>query len=94
MATFKELGLNSEIMKSVSVKDENIWTELIDYSFPHLKKPSLGRVNYKQLREGKITIQGKDIPVSPLSSYAKAREIAQKLKEEILKGEFLLQEPI
>jgi len=86
--------LNSEIMKSVSVKDENIWTEIIDYSFPHLKKPSLGRVNYKQLREGKITIQGKDIPVSPLSSYAKAREIAQKLKEEILKGEFLLQEPI
>ena len=86
--------LNSEIMKSVSVKDENIWTEIIDYSFPHLEKPSLGRVNYKQLREGKITIQGKDIPVSPLSSYAKAREIAQKLKEEILKGEFLLQEPI
>jgi len=81
-------------MKSVSVKDEDIWTEIIDYSFPHLEKPSLGRVNYKQLREGKITIQGKDIPVSPLSSYAKAREIAQKLKEEILKGEFLLQEPI
>ncbi len=86
--------LNSEIMKSVSVKDEDIWTEIIDYSFPHLKKPSLGRVNYKQLREGKITVQGKDVYTSPLSSYAKAREIAQKLKEEILKGEFLLQEPI
>ncbi len=86
--------LNSEIMKSVSVKDEDIWTEIIDYSFPHLKKPSLGRVNYKQLREGKITVQGKDVFTSPLSSYAKAREIAQKLKEEILKGEFLLQEPI
>ena len=86
--------LNSEIMKSVSIKDEDIWTEIIDYSFPHLKKPSLGRVNYKQLREGKITVQGKDVFTSPLSSYAKAREIAQKLKEEILKGEFLLQEPI
>ncbi|HZK40262.1 MAG TPA: homocysteine biosynthesis protein [Atribacterota bacterium] len=86
--------LNSEIMKSVSVKDEDIWTEIIDYSFPHLKKPSLGRVNYKQLREGKITVQGKDVFTSPLSSYAKAREIAQKLKEEIMKGEFLLQEPI
>jgi uncharacterized protein (DUF39 family) len=86
--------LNSEIMKNVAVKDEDIWTEIIDYSFPRLKKPSLGRVNYKQLREGNITIQGKDVPVSPLSSYAKAREIAQKLKEEILKGEFLLQGPI
>ena len=86
--------LNSEIMKSVAVKDEDIWTEVIDYSFPHLKRPSLGRVNYKQLREGNITIRGKKVPTSPLSSYAKAREIAQKLKEEILRGKFLLQEPI
>ena len=86
--------LNSEIMKSVSVKDEDIWTEIIDYSFPHLKRPSLGKVNYKQLREGNITIRGKDVLVSPLSSYAKAREIAQKLKEEILGRKFLLQEPI
>lgn len=86
--------LNSEIMKNVAVKDEDIWTEIIDYSIPRLKKPSLGKVNYRQLREGKITVQGKDVSTSPLSSYAKAREIAQKLKEEILKGEFLLQEPI
>jgi uncharacterized protein (DUF39 family) len=86
--------INSEVMKYVAVKDEDIYTEVIDYSFPRLKKPSLGRVNYKQLREGKITIQGKDVFTSPLSSYAKAREIAQKLKEEILRGKFLLQKPI
>ena len=86
--------INNEIMKYVAVKDEDIYTEVIDYSFPRLNKPSLGWVNYKQLREGKITIQGKDVSTSSLSSYAKSREIAQKLKEEILKGEFLLQEPI
>lgn len=86
--------INNEIMKYVAVKDEDIYTEVIDYSFPRLNKPSLGWVNYKQLREGKITIQGKDVSTSSLSSYAKSREIAQKLKKEILKGEFLLQEPI
>ena len=86
--------INNEIMKYVAVKDEDIYTEVIDYSFPRLNKPSLGWVNYKQLREGKITIQGKDVSVSPLSSYAKAREIAQKLKEEILRGKFLIQKPI
>lgn len=86
--------LNSEIMKNVAVRDEDIWTEIIDYSFPHLKKPSLGRINYKQLREGNINIRGKNVPTSPLSSYAKAREIAQKLKEEISRGKFLLQKPI
>jgi len=86
--------LDNEIMKYVAVKDEDIYTEIIDYSFPRLSKPSLGWVNYKQLREGKINVRGKDVPTSPLSSYAKAREIAQKLKEEILRGGFLLQEPI
>ncbi|GAB4113246.1 MAG: hypothetical protein Kow00103_04900 [Candidatus Caldatribacteriota bacterium] len=86
--------INSEIMKYVAVKDEDIYTEIVDYSFPRLKRPSLGWVNYKQLREGMINIRGKDVPTSPLSSYAKAREIALKLKAEILKGNFLLQEPI
>jgi uncharacterized protein (DUF39 family) len=86
--------INSEVMKYVAVKDEDIYTEVIDYSFPRLNKPSLGWVNYKQLREGKINVQGKDVSTSSLSSYAKAREIAQRLKEEIAKGEFLLQEPI
>jgi len=86
--------INSEIMKYVAVKNEEIFTEVIDYSVPHLNKPSLGRVNYKQLRDGEISIQGKTIPTSALSSYAKAREIAQKLKEEISGGKFLLQKPI
>lgn len=86
--------LNSEVMKGVAKKDEDIYTEIIDYSFPHRERPSLGRVNYKQLREGNITIRGENVPTSPLSSYAKAREIAQKLKEEILNGKFLLQKPI
>ncbi len=86
--------LNNEAMKFVAVKDEDIYTEIIDYSYPHRERPSLGWVNYKQLREGNITIRGRNVPTSPLSSYAKAREIAQKLKEEILQGKFLLQEPI
>lgn len=86
--------LNSEVMKGVAIKDEDIYTEIIDYSFPHRERPSLGWVNYKQLREGNITIRGENVPTSPLSSYAKAREIAQKLKEEILNGKFLLQKPI
>jgi len=86
--------LNSEVMKFVAIKDEDIYTQIIDYSFPHRERPSLGWVNYKQLREGNITIRGGNVPTSSLSSYAKAREIAQKLKEEILKGNFLLQKPI
>jgi len=86
--------LNEEIMKCVLIKDEDIYTEIIDYSIPRLERPSLGWVNYKQLREGKIIVKGKEVPTSSLSSYAKAREIAQRLKEEILKANFFLQKPI
>jgi len=86
--------LNSEVMKYVAVKDEDIYTEIIDYSYPYRKRPSLGWVNYKQLREGSITIRGRNVPTSSLSSYAKAREIAKKLKEEIINKNFLLQKPI
>jgi uncharacterized protein (DUF39 family) len=49
-------------------------------------------VNYKQLKSGRITVQGKEIPTSGLSSYFRAREIAQILKEWIEAGKFLLTE--
>jgi len=86
--------LNSEILRNAAISNEEIYTEILDYSVPHREKPSLGWVNYKQLFSGGILVQGKLTPTSSLSSYAKAREIAEKLKEEISKGQFLLQEPI
>jgi uncharacterized protein (DUF39 family) len=53
----------------------------------------LAEVNYKDLRSGSITVNGKKITTAPLSSYYKAREISQILKEWIQGGEFLLGEP-
>ncbi|RKY89336.1 hypothetical protein DRQ15_09090, partial [candidate division KSB1 bacterium] len=51
-------------------------------------------VSYAELKSGKILIQGKEVPTTPLSSYSKAREIAETLKAWIKKGEFLLTEPV
>ncbi len=86
--------LDEEMLRAVSIKDEEIYTEIIDYSYPHLDKPSLGVVNYSQLRSGQIEINEKQVPTSSVSSYAKARLIANTLKESITKGQFFLQEPI
>ena len=86
--------LDEDMLRAVSIKDEEIYTEITDYSYPHLSKPSLGVVNYKQLRSGQIEIKGKKVSTSSVSSYAKAREIAATLKESIAKGQFYLQEPI
>jgi uncharacterized protein (DUF39 family) len=87
--------LNEEIAKYTAVKDEEIFTQVVDYSRDYPEGgpiQSLGEVNYKQLKSGKIKFNGKEIPTTPLSSYPKARKIAGILKEWIQKGEFLLGE--
>ncbi len=88
--------LSDEILHYTAVKDEEIFAAIVDYSeaYPQMKPDILGEVSYAQLKSGKITVQGRDVPTASLSSYAKAVEIAQTLKEWISKGEFLLTEPV
>ena len=54
----------------------------------------LGKTNYAALQSGAIEINGHKVRTAPLSSLAKAREIADLLKSWIQKGEFLLTEPV
>ncbi|NQT28556.1 MAG: hypothetical protein HQ570_03050, partial [Candidatus Omnitrophica bacterium] len=49
---------------------------------------------YAELKTGKITVNGKEVPTGAISSYPKAREIAAELKTWIKKGDFLLSEPV
>ena len=88
--------LNEEICRYAAIKDEEIYTQIVDYSrdYPGGSKGSLGEVNYAQLRSGKIIIKGKEVPTGALSSYSKAVEIANILKKWIKKGDFSLSEPI
>ncbi|OGP93108.1 MAG: hypothetical protein A2156_08215 [Deltaproteobacteria bacterium RBG_16_48_10] len=88
--------LDEEILKHAMVRDEEIWAQVVDYSesYPQCIPGSLGEVNYKQLKSGKITVQGKEISTAGLSSYRKAREIAQILKEWIGTGKFFLTRPV
>jgi uncharacterized protein (DUF39 family) len=88
--------LSEEILRYAAVKDEEIFAAIVDYSeaYPQMKPDILGEVSYAQLKSGQITVQGRGVPTASLSSYAKAIEIAQTLKEWISKGEFLLTEPV
>lgn len=88
--------LNEEICRYTAVKDEELWTQIVDYSdaYPQGKKGGLGEINYAGLKKGQISIQGKEVPTGNLSSYPKAVEIANILKEWIQKGDFLLSEPV
>jgi uncharacterized protein (DUF39 family) len=87
--------LNEEMAQYASVSDKDIYTQVFDYGvdYPNGVVKSLSEVSYEDLRSGTITLNGKKIPTAPLSSYYRAMEIANTLKEWIEEGTFLLGEP-
>jgi len=86
--------LNEGIAKKVAIHDEGIFTDVTDYGVPRRDRPNLGKVNYKELRSGKVTIGEKSVKVSPLSSLKKAKEIAETLKYWIENTSFYLTSPV
>jgi uncharacterized protein (DUF39 family) len=88
--------LDEETCRFAAVKDEDLFCPVVDYSaaYPQCVPGNLGEVSYAQLKTGRITVKGKEVPTAPLSSYSKAREIAGILKDRIIRGDFLLTEPV
>ena len=88
--------LDEEVVKAAAIKDEEIYAQVVDYSqsYPQCVPGSLAEVTYAQLKSGKITLKDKEVPTGALSSYSKAREIAEELKSWIKKGDFLLTEKV
>ena len=88
--------LSEEILQYAMVSDADIFAPIMDYSedYPQRKPDVLGEVSYAELKSGHITVQGKDVPTASLSSYPKAVGIANILKRQIERGEFLLTESV
>jgi uncharacterized protein (DUF39 family) len=87
--------LNEEIVQYTAVSDEELFTQIVDYGhdYPNGISKSYAQVSYAELKSGHIKFRGEDIPSVPLSSMVRAREIADKLKNWISKGEFFIGEP-
>ncbi len=88
--------LDEEMLHYTAVKDEEIYCPIVDYNegYPYCKPMDLGLVNYKDLKSGKIIINGKEVVTTPQSSYPRARKIAETLKTWIKKGQFELTQPV
>lgn len=82
--------IDEEMVEFLKVRDEDIYTEILDYSVQRRNRPSYGKVNYRQLRSGKIKINEKQVQTGPISSYFKALEISNILKKKIGEGKFYL----
>ncbi|MDR1756958.1 MAG: homocysteine biosynthesis protein [Culturomica sp.] len=83
--------LDEEMARRVSIRNEQIETTIIDYGAGNRV---LGKTNYAALRSGEIVLNGQKIRTAPVASLVKAREIADRLKEWIARGQFLLSEPV
>ena len=88
--------LSEEILQYTTVTDNDILAPVVDYSrvYPQMQPDVIDEVSYAQLKSGQITVQGKKVATASLSSYPRAAEIANTLKEWIINGEFLLTDPV
>jgi len=85
--------LSIEIAQNTGVSDEEIWTDILDYAVPSRNRPVLKKVSYRELKSGRISLNGKNIRTSPLSSFYMAKKIANLLKGWIETGHFFLTQP-
>lgn len=88
--------LDEEILRYTAVKDEEIFCPVVDFNegYPYRKDIDLGFVSVKELKSGKITVNGKQIVTTPQSSYPRARKIAAILKQWIQSGAFEITRPV
>lgn len=86
--------LNIGLAKKTAIRDEEIFTNVVDYGVPRRDRPKFRRVSYKELKSGAIVLDGKRVRVSSLSSLKVARKIALTLKKWIENGEFSLTLPV
>lgn len=86
--------LNVGLAKKTAIRDSEIFTDIVDYSVPRRDRPKFGQVSYKDLKSGGITINGKKVRVSSLSSLKMAKKVSATLKSWIEEGQFTLTAPI
>ena len=86
--------LNEGLVKKTAIRDEEIFTNVVDYGVPRRDRPKLAKVSYKDLKSGNVTVGDRKIRVSSLSSLKTARKVAATLKTWIDNGEFFLSAPV
>jgi uncharacterized protein (DUF39 family)/predicted transcriptional regulator len=86
--------LNEGLARKTAIRDSQIMTDVVDYSVPRRDRPKFGQVSYQELKSGSISINGKKIRVSSLSSLKMAKKVSQTLKLWIDEGMFFLTSPV
>lgn len=88
--------LNAEMAAYTGVSNDDILMPVRDYGhdYPNGINRIIKHLSYAQLSSGQVEIEGKNVPTVPLTSYLISLEVADKLKEWIKNGEFLLTQAV
>ncbi|MGQ9478698.1 MAG: homocysteine biosynthesis protein, partial [Thermoproteota archaeon] len=86
--------VNMNVARNAAIPDREIFTEIIDYSVPSVKRPVLRSVSYEELKSGRVEVNSRTVKAANMSSLRKAREVAETLKKWIEEGMFLLTKPV
>ena len=88
--------LDEDLAAATGISDADIVAPVTDYShnYPNNEGQALKFVSYAELKTGAIELSGRQVPTTPLSSYVRAKEIAEKLKGWVKASRFLLTEPV
>jgi len=82
--------IDEEMALRVSVRNKDIKTRIIDYA----TGVEIGIVNYHDLIENDVMIQGKKVKAVTMSRNKVARDITEILKKQVSSGQFPLHKPI
>ena len=85
--------IDTGVVRATAVRDEDISVDVIDYGIPSRNRPSLRKVTYAELRSGAVSINGEEIRTSSLSSFNRARKVAETLKDWVCAGKMEMSLP-
>jgi CBS domain-containing protein len=85
--------LDLDVVRATAVRDEDISVDILDYSIPSRNRPALRKVTYAELRSGTVELNGEEVRTSSLSSFRRARQVAQELKGWVESGKMQLSLP-
>ncbi|NHI92970.1 MAG: CBS domain-containing protein [Candidatus Lokiarchaeota archaeon] len=86
--------LNKGLAKKTGIRDEDIYTSVLDYGIGRRNRPELRKVNYKQLKSGSMVLDEKTVRVSSMSSQKMSKKIARILKTWLEEARFFLTKPV
>lgn len=81
--------LNEKIVKKLTITNDQIWTNLLDYATGE----TIGEVNYRDLLDGTVRVRNRRLACHSLTDYPKSIKIMEVLKKRIQMRQFLLTTP-